>query len=100
MIRQCEDMENVIDAVYDELRAGIMPEAIPHCVACGSADIEFHDSEGDTVHCMACRAIESTVDWRADVECPAELADLWRDAPVIEPAYIITPEVYRMGEAA
>jgi hypothetical protein len=97
MIAKCFDMERQLDAVVNDLEAGIMPEMFAHCVNCDSANIEYGDDDA-SVFCLDCKAIESSVDWVADSEIPAPLANLWADAPVIPPAYIITTKVYQFGQ--
>jgi hypothetical protein len=97
MKTNCIGLEDALDNMVADAEKGIAPDAVAHCVACGSNNIEADDN-GVDVYCLTCHATESTVDWIAGADMPAELAKIWANAPVIAPAYIITTQVYQFGQ--
>jgi hypothetical protein len=83
--------------MVDNAENGIAPDAIAHCVNCGSNRIEA-DDDGESAYCLHCHTHETTVEWIAGADMPDELAKIWASAPVIPPAYIIETKVYQFGE--
>jgi hypothetical protein len=50
------------------------------CVSCGSPNIVGHATA--LAECLACGAIENTVDLVKNYYCPPELEELWAGAPI------------------